>query len=103
MCQDRPVWAYYDPSELTFLSTDLDAIYSASDNLNRHHFCSRCGMHTWGDSPDWAQMYNADGTPKNGDPSSMPDKRIYQVNLNLVDDLDWSVIEIEKLDGKNSW
>lgn len=96
------VWAYYRPDQLRFISRDDELTY-APGGMNRHHFCGTCGMQTWGDSPDWASMYNADGTPKNGDPHAMPTERIYQVNLNLVDDLDWSGIEIERLDGRNSW
>ncbi len=56
-----------------------------------------------GDSPDWASLYNADGTPKNGDANAMPSERVYAVNLNLVDDLDWSKIVVEQVDGRNSW
>lgn len=97
------VWAYYDPSQLTIKTEGRDAEYSASGGMNRHHFCPTCGMQTWGDSPDWAEMYNADGTPKNGEANAMPTRRVYQVNLNLVDDLDWSVISIEELDGRASW
>ena len=96
------VWAYYKPSELKFLSREGEATY-APGGLNRHHFCSMCGMQTWGDSPDWASMYNADGTPKNGDPNAMPTERIFQVNLNLVDGFDFSSVTIERLDGRNSW
>jgi len=97
------VWAYYKPDELRFLSQEGEATYSASGGMNQHHFCSTCGMQTWGDAPDWASMYNADGSSKNGDPNAMPTERIYQVNLNLVEELDWSAIEIEKLDGRNNW
>jgi hypothetical protein len=96
------VWAYYKPSQLRFLSQEGEATY-APGGLNRHHFCSACGMQTWGDSPDWASMYNADGTPKNGDPNAMPTERIFQVNLNLVDGFDFSSVTIERLDGRNSW
>lgn len=97
------VWAYYDPTELRIETTGEDAVYSASGGMNRHHFCPTCGIHTWGDSPDWAEMYNADGTPKNGDPNAMPSRRVYQVNLNLIDELDWSAIQVEELDGRSSW
>jgi hypothetical protein len=96
------VWAYYKPSQLQFLSQEGEATY-APGGLNRHHFCSKCGMQTWGDSPDWASIYNADGTPKNGDPNAMPTERIFQVNLNLVDGFDFSSVRIERLDGRNSW
>ena len=69
------VWAYYKPGELAMLSQDDERTYSATEADNRHHFCGRCGMQTWGDSPDWASMYNADGTPKNGIPGTMPTRR----------------------------
>lgn len=97
------VWAYYRAGELTFESQEAEGTYSASGGINQHHFCTRCGISTWGDSPDWAAMYNADGSPKNGDPKSMPTERIYGVNLNLVDDLDWSQVAVEKVDGRNNW
>lgn len=97
------VWAYFRADELGFQSREGEATYSASDGMNLHHFCSHCGMQTWGDSPDWASMYNADGTPKNGDSRSMPTERIYAVNLNLIDDLDWTAIAVERVDGRNNW
>lgn len=96
------VWAYYKPGELNFLAQDGDAVYSAS-GLNQHHFCGKCGMQTWGDSPDWASLYNLDGTPKGGDANAMPTERIYAVNLNLVDDLDWSKVTVTAVDGRHSW
>lgn len=95
------VWAYYKAGELTFLAQEGDALYAPS-GMNQHHFCSKCGMQTWGDSPDWASLYNNDGTPKNGT-GGMPTERIYSVNLNLVEDLDWSQVAVEKVDGRNSW
>jgi len=96
------VWAYYRQGELRFVSQEGEAAYSPG-GLNNHHFCSKCGMQTWGDSPDWASLYNADGTPKDGDARAVPTERIYAVNLNLIDDLDWSAVTVEKLDGRNSW
>lgn len=95
------VWAYYPPEQVEVRATH-DAVYSAS-GMNEHHFCGRCGNHTHGLSPDWASVYNADGTPKGGDPSVMPDKKVMQVNLLLVDDLDMSRLQIEELDGRHSW
>lgn len=97
------VWAYFAPGELTFLSQEDDRTYSAS-GMNRHHFCGRCGMHTWGDSPDWASAYDPDGSAKEGfTAGTVPEARIYAVNLRLVDDLDWSQITVEKMDGRNNW
>lgn len=97
------VWGYFGEGELKLLSTEGEKIYSASGGMNQHHFCGNCGMQTWGDSPDWASMYNSDGTPKNGDPNSFPTTRTYAVNLRLVDGLDLGSIEIEHMDGRNSW
>jgi hypothetical protein len=97
------VWGYYGPGEMRFLAQADEMTYSASDGMNLHHFCGRCGMQTWGDSPDWASMFNNDGTPKNGDARSFPTTRTYAVNLRLVDDLDWSAIAVEKVDGRSSW
>jgi hypothetical protein len=96
------VWANYKPGELKFIAQDGEATYSPS-GMNHHHFCSHCGMQTWGDSPDWASLYNADGTPKNGDANAMPTERTYAVNLRLIDDLDWDAITIEAVDGRASW
>lgn len=59
------VWAYYKPGEVRLLAQAEERTYSAS-GLNQHRFCGRCGMHTWGSSPDWASIYNDDGTPKPG-------------------------------------
>ena len=98
------VWGYYGPGELRFLSHQDEKTYSASDGMNQHHFCGQCGMQTWGDSPDWASVYNNDGTPKPGyTPGSMPTERTYAVNLRLIDELDWSAIAVEKVDGRASW
>lgn len=98
------VWGYYPPGAMTFMSNAGEKTYSASDGMNQHHFCGTCGMQTWGDSPDWASIYNNDGTPKDGfTPGSMPTERTYAVNLRLIDDLDWSTLVVEKVDGRSSW
>ncbi|MBE0578940.1 GFA family protein [Devosia sp.] len=98
------VWGYYGPGEMHFLSQQDEKTYSASDGMNQHHFCGQCGMQTWGDSPDWASVYNNDGTPKPGyTQGSMPTERTYAVNLRLIDELDWSAIAVEKVDGRASW
>lgn len=97
------VWGYFQPGQITVEATD-EKTYSASGGMNRHHFCGRCGMQTWGDSPDWASAYNADGTPKPGfDAGTVPQARIVGVNLRLIDGLDWSTVEVEKLDGRANW
>ena len=97
------VWGYYQVGDMNFLSQRDEKVYSASDGMNLHHFCGTCGMQTWGDSPDWASMYNNDGTSKNGDPNAFPTARTYAINLRLIDDLNWSTIAVEKIDGRSSW
>ena len=97
------VWGYYEPDEIVFLSQDEDRVYSAS-GMNRHHFCGRCGLQTWGDSPNWASAYNADGSPKAGvAPGSVPEQRVYAINLRMVDGLDLTTLKIEQMDGRNNW
>lgn len=96
------IWGYFQPEEITVETTD-QRTYSAG-GMNQHHFCGRCGMQTWGESPDWASVYNMDGTPKPGfEAGTMPTQRIAGVNLRLIDDLDWSTVEVEKVDGRSSW
>lgn len=96
------VWAYFSPEEVRIEAAGART-YSAS-GMNQHHFCGRCGMQVWGESPDWASVYNADGTPKPGfEAGSMPTARIVGVNLRLVDGLDWSAVEVEAVDGRNNW
>ena len=97
------VWTYFKPGELEFKALEGDRTYSASDGMNQHHFCGSCGMQTWGNSPDWASLFNTDGTRKDGASQGLPTERIYAVNLRLIDDLDWSKIQVEQMDGRNNW
>jgi hypothetical protein len=97
------VWAYYQPGELRFLSREGQTDYSSSGDFNHHYFCGTCGMHVWGDSPDWSTMFNQDGSPKDADNSGVPTARKHQVNLRLVQGLNWAGVKIEKLDGLNGW
>jgi hypothetical protein len=98
------IWGTVQPEDMRFLAKEADKVYSASQGMNQHHFCSTCGIHTWGDAPDWASVYNSDGTPKPGfDTNTVPSERSYMVNMRLIDDLDWPKIQIEKMDGRNNW
>ena len=98
------VWGYYKSGELDFQSQEDERSYSTAPDIHQHHFCGRCGMQTWGESPDWSSIYNDDGTPKEGfTTASFPTERTFAVNLRLVDDLDWSALTIEKVDGRNNW
>lgn len=95
------VWAYFDPDEVTVAGAQ-DRVYSASEGINRHHFCGQCGGNTHGDSPDWASAYNADGTPK-GEAGVVPEKRIFAVNMRMVDGFDLEALPTEAMDGRNNW
>lgn len=96
------VWAYFAPEEVRVQAEGARTY--APRGMNQHHFCGRCGMQVWGESPDWASVYNADGTPKAGfEPGAMPTTNIVGVNLRLVDGVDWSAIEVEAVDGRNNW
>ena len=95
------VWGYYGEGDLTIVSNEGERTYSAS-GMNMHHFCGACGMQTWGDSPDWSSLYNADGTPKDG-VGGMPTARSYSVNLNLIDDFDWGSVTVDEYDGRHNW
>lgn len=98
------VWGSLRADEFKVLSNQGERTYSASGGLNLHHFCGDCGMQTWGDSPDWSSMYNDDGTPKPGfSADSVPTERSYAINLRLIDSLDWSAIDVAKMDGRNNW
>lgn len=96
------LWAYFDPDQITVEAAD-DRTY-APNGLNQHHFCGTCGMQTHGYSPDWASIYNIDGTPKDGfEAGAMPTKQTAAVNLRMVPDLDTSAIAVTEVDGRNSW
>jgi len=96
------VWGYYQPEDLRVISADEERIYDPN-NMNRHHFCGRCGGNLYNDTPDWGSLYNMDGTLKNPDGEQMPTQRSIGINLRLADNFDWTVLEIEKLNGRNSW
>lgn len=96
------IWGYYKPEEVRVLSASHDAIY-APRGMNKHHFCGHCGGNVFGSSPDWASMYNNDGTLKAGMDEGIPTTEVLGVNLRMVDDMDFSSLNIAKVDGRNSW
>lgn len=97
------VWAYYPAGTIKVERADEQRDYSTNPAYGSHHFCGTCGMHTWGESVDWSADYETDGTPKEGASTMAPEFTKVQVNLNLIDDLDWSKIAFEQLDGRNAW
>jgi hypothetical protein len=97
------VWAYFENGTVRVEKAENQRSYSTQPEMGLHHFCGTCGMHTWGESIEWAKVFDEDGTPKSGGEGEHPRFTRCQVNLNLIDDLDWSRIEIEALDGRNGW
>lgn len=97
------VWGYYAPEDLRIEASSEDKVYSASDGVNQHHFCGKCGGQTHGFSPDWASVYNNDGTLKPGATDGIPSRQTAAVNLNMIDGLSLSAITITAVDGRNSW
>lgn len=89
------LWAYYRPEEPRIVADEHRAMYSASDNINRHYFCAKCGCRTYSLSPDWSLT-----TP---DDPAMPETQRIAINARLLDDVDLASLEIEVLDGRNLW
>lgn len=89
------IWAYFPLGQLRFLSTEGQSMYS-SKGINRHYFCSCCGIHVWSDVPDWTAM-QGEGSAL----SSLP--RRHSLNLRTVDNLDWAAVNVEKVDGRSGW
>jgi hypothetical protein len=48
------IWGYFGAGEMKIVTDEHSRLYTKS-GLNNHHFCGRCGMQTWGDSPDWSE------------------------------------------------
>lgn len=109
------LWAYYDPSEVRVVEA-APADY-APHGLNHHHFCAACGCTTVTHAPDWTAAGGAAGegardAAQGGEPNpaaawspeavaALP--RRVSVNVRLFDDLDWEVIPVVRLDGRNLW
>jgi len=85
------LWAYYDPSQVKFTRLDHDGLYAPV--LNRHHFCSVCGMTTFGESPSWdlATRLPDFSKPKLG------------INARLLEDFNLATVEHKTIDGRNLW
>ncbi len=81
------LWAYYRPEDPRIVSDEHTAMYSASDGINRHHFCARCGCRTYSLSPDWSLPMPDDST--------MPEVQRIAINARLLDDVDVASLEVE--------
>ena len=92
------VWAYSDVGQIEVREDRSRRDYGTNPQVGLHHFCGRCGMHTWGESVDWSG--GPATAPESGEP---PRYSKTQVNLNLVDDLDWARIKVEQMNGRNDW
>jgi hypothetical protein len=85
------LWAYYAPDEVRFTRLEHDGLFAP--NLNRHHFCTVCGMTTFGESPNW------DLETRQPDLTHMK----VAINARLLDDIDLAAIRHETIDGRNLW
>jgi hypothetical protein len=85
------LWAYFSPEQVRFLQHDHDQLFAP--RLNRHHFCSVCGMTTYGESPSWdLATHQPDfSRPKLG------------INARLLEDVDLAAIPHKTIDGRNLW
>jgi len=85
------LWAYYAPGEVRFTRLEHDGLFAP--NLNRHHFCTVCGITTFGESPTW------DLETRQPDLTHMK----LAINARLLDDIDLAAIRHETIDGRNLW
>jgi hypothetical protein len=85
------LWAYYTPEQVRFTQHEHDGLFAP--NLNRHHFCTVCGVTTYGESPSWDLA------------TRMPDfsKPKLAINARLLDGIEIEAIRHETLDGRNLW
>jgi hypothetical protein len=88
------VWSYWPAEAAPRVVQRLhDAVYSASDGMNQHHFCAKCGCTTYGVSPDYSDYQ--------GGPT--PEKQRFALNIHLLDDFDASTLKLDHIDGRNMW
>lgn len=84
------LWAYYAPGEVTIAADEHRLTYG---ELNKHHFCGKCGCGTWSDTPAWSQETG----------EMVPDKRHVVVNARLIDDFDIAGLPVDHVDGRSGW
>ena len=85
------LWAYYPTAQVRFTRLESDGLFAPQ--LNKHHFCTVCGMSTFGESPSW------DLATKTPDFSNMK----IAINARLLEDFDLSTVEHKTIDGRNLW
>jgi hypothetical protein len=84
------LWAYFTPDQVRFTRLEHDGLFAP--RVNRHHFCTICGMTTFGESPEWSLDGTADfSRPKIG------------INARLFEDFDLGSIRHDSIDGRNLW
>jgi hypothetical protein len=93
-CSKRgALWAYYQPEQFRLdASAGSDGIYSWNTMQVDHHFCSKCGVATFSDSP----AFQLDGS------WDKMTRRI-GVNARLFDDFDAANAPVSVIDGRNLW
>ncbi|MFS2032431.1 GFA family protein [Polaromonas sp. CT11-55] len=85
--------AYYTPEQFHVTTPeDADAVYRWQTKLVDHHFCAKCGVSTYSDSPAFEMDGSWDGST-----------RRIGVNARLFDDFDAAEAPVAVIDGKNLW
>jgi hypothetical protein len=84
--------AYFPPEKVEITQKSSDAIYRWNTKLVAHHFCSKCGIGVYSDSPAFEQGGKWDGKT-----------RRVSVNARLFEGYDASKAPVEVIDGKNLW
>jgi hypothetical protein len=85
--------AYYAPEVFRASAQDgADGVYRWNTALVAHHFCTRCGVAAYSDSP----AFGRDGS------WDQVTRRI-GVNARLFDDFDAATAPVTVIDGKNLW
>jgi hypothetical protein len=93
-CAKRGALLAYCPPEAFRVeaAAGSDGTYRWNTKLVAHHFCSRCGIGVYSDSPAFEQDGRWDGTT-----------RRIGINARLIDDFDAASAPVLVIDGKNLW
>jgi hypothetical protein len=91
-CSKRgALWAYYEPTDVTFIADDARGTYRWGAKIGKYNFCTVCGNSTFNETPSWVDYKPDFDNPK------------ISINARLFDDFDVASIPVEVLDGKNLW
>jgi hypothetical protein len=84
--------AYYPPAQFSVTKAEDDGAYVWNTRLVTHHFCARCGIALYSDSPAFGRDGSWDGRT-----------RRIGVNARLFDGFDAAAAPVTVIDGKHLW